>query len=485
MVGFERKMALDGAEGPLVVARPRILIVEDDPVSALLLRKVLEAKGYPVEHAENGVQALEKCRQGRHRLVISDWMMPEMDGVSLCRELRKTRGAYVYVMLLSAKSQRDERLEAYEAGVDDFLTKPLDREELFARLQVAERILGAEEVLHRQKEDLALSGDRLRVANNNLLIASRRFEELFSGMPMACFTFDRQGLVHEWNRAAEHLFGLKAYEALLTLVWDTLQSPKSPMWTPEFVNSVFRGARVEGREWVFTDVHGEDRHLLCNVFPLRSPEGEILGAICANLEITERKQAENKIEQQKSALEEANQRLETLAITDGLSGLWNHRRFHEELEMLYSQHMRSNRPLSLIFLDVDHFKQFNDTFGHLEGDVVLKRFAETLMKCSRAHEAVARYGGEEFAILLPETSTEQAMMAAERFRQAINGIEWPLRPVAASFGVATLDDQDLGPKDLIFRADAALYGSKQSGRNRVTHWDQIAPARSRNHHDAA
>ncbi|HZH98885.1 MAG TPA: response regulator, partial [Fimbriimonadaceae bacterium] len=131
-----------------------ILVVEDDPVSALLLRKVLEFRGYVVDQAQNGREALEKFDREGHRIVISDWMMPEINGVDLCREIRQRSGSYVYMILLSAKGQREERLQAYESGVDDFLTKPLDRDELFARLKVAERILSTEESLSRQKEEL-------------------------------------------------------------------------------------------------------------------------------------------------------------------------------------------------------------------------------------------------------------------------------------------------------------------------------------------
>lgn len=465
----------------------RILIVEDDPVSALLLRKVLENKGFSVDHAQNGVEALQMFKRTGHRIVISDWMMPEMDGVSLCREFRAVKGPYVYVILLSAKSQKTERLEAFEAGVDDFLTKPLDREDLFARLQVAQRILGAEENLQLQKEELARSSDKLKMANNNLMIASRRFEELFSGMPMACFTFDCNGMIHEWNRSAETLFGMQAHEALLTYVWDTLQAKTNGLWSLEFVEEVFKGQSVAGREWVLGDKDSVERHLVCNVFPLKAPSGEILGAISANLDITERKHAERQVEaqmlqineiafnleMQKGALEEANERLERLAITDGLTSLWNHRRFQEELENVYHAHQRTNRPVSLIFLDVDHFKQFNDTFGHPEGDVVLQKVSQILQKVSRAHEAVARYGGEEFAIILPDTTAEAATAAAERFRSAIADAVWPLRGVTASLGVATDVTHYEGAKMLIHRADTALYAAKQNGRNCTTHAQDV------------
>jgi two-component system, cell cycle response regulator len=480
-------------EGTEVVGsgeQPRILIVEDDPVSALLLRKVLESRGYPVDHAQDGVEALEVFRQGGHRIVISDWMMPELDGVSLCQEMRKISGSYVYVILLSAKGQRADRLQAFEAGIDDFLTKPLDREDLFARLNVARRILETEEDLRLQKEELACASDRLKMANHNLILASRRFEELFSGMPVACFTFDVNGHIHEWNREAESLFGIRPEEALLQYVWEALPKTEDPFWTQELVAQIFQGKAMSGLEWVFSRDGTESRHLMCNIFPLRSPQGEILGAISANLDITERKIAEQKIEeqmqqinviasnleQQKRALEEANHRLSELAITDGLTGLWNHRRFQEELDAVYAQHLRRSQPMSLIFLDVDHFKQFNDVYGHPAGDDVLREVAGTLQEVSRAHEAVARYGGEEFAIILPDCDAEQAKAAAERFRAAIAKKEWPHRPITASFGVATANGALGGVRELIQWADAALYAAKDAGRNCTAHYDELSEA---------
>lgn len=142
----------------------RILIVEDDPVSALLLRRVLENRGYSVDHAENGMLALDCFKDGEHRVIITDWMMPEMDGVSLCREVRQLSKAYTYVLLLSAKGQRQDRLEAFEAGVDDFLSKPLDREELFARIKVTERIVAQEDMpaSRRMRSPSPASGCRWR-----------------------------------------------------------------------------------------------------------------------------------------------------------------------------------------------------------------------------------------------------------------------------------------------------------------------------------
>lgn len=451
----------------------RILIVEDDPVSALLLRKILEHKGYKVDHAENGLQALELFQEVHHRVLISDWMMPEMDGVSLCREIRTLGGTYVYVILLSAKGQRADRLEAFEAGVDDFLTKPLDREDLFARLKVAHRIIGTEERLQLQKEELSRAHEKLKVANGNLMVASRRFEELFSGMPMACFTFDHNGMLHEWNRSAETMFNVLAHEALLTLVWNTFGTTSDGFWTPQLVSEVFSGAEFESVEWVFHPEPEMSRHIVCNIFPLRGPGGEILGAISANLDITERKLAERQIEEQKAALEEANERLSKLAVTDGLTGLWNHRRFQEDLETCFTRHQQEKRPLSLLLLDVDNFKQYNDAFGHPAGDLILREFAKTLVSISAEEESVARYGGEEFAIILPNCDADEALKTGERFRSALAAREWPSRHITASIGVATIGEDDC-PAALIRRADEALYASKQRGRNCVVHYRALA-----------
>jgi two-component system cell cycle response regulator len=458
----------------------RILIVEDDSVSALLLRKVLEQKGYDVTHAVNGVEALEKFKESDFRVVISDWMMPEMDGIELCERLRKSAAGYVYVILLSAKSQREDSLGAYEAGVDDFLTKPLDREELLARLKVAHRVLAAEDSLRRQQEELKLAGERLTNMNDRLTLASRRFEELFSDLPVACFTFNREGLIHEWNCAAADLFGEHPESALMKPVWEAFKGRDAGFWNQELVRDIFDGKAQQGVDWVhMSPGHGE-RHLICNVIPMHGVNGEVLGGIATNQDITERRQAEQCIktfardlELQKRALEEANERLSALAVTDGLTGVWNHRRFREELENDFGD-VKRRKNFSVVLIDVDHFKAFNDTFGHPAGDEVLKKVAEILQRCSRDNEMVARYGGEEFSIVLSDTDMTSAVAVAERMRQAIECEAWPLREITVSLGVATSRFDDESPEDALLRADAALYYSKENGRNRVSHFDTMA-----------
>jgi diguanylate cyclase (GGDEF)-like protein len=168
-------------------------------------------------------------------------------------------------------------------------------------------------------------------------------------------------------------------------------------------------------------------------------------------------------------LEAANQLLTALVTKDGLTGLNNHRAFREALTQEFERTQRYKAPLSLILLDVDKFKTYNDTFGHPEGDQVLKAVANVLLQSAREADCVCRYGGEEFVVILPHTDQERAIHAAERLRAAIEAYPWPLRSVTASVGVSTIQ-ADLTPmQEAIDQADRALYASKQGGRNRVTH----------------
>lgn len=166
-------------------------------------------------------------------------------------------------------------------------------------------------------------------------------------------------------------------------------------------------------------------------------------------------------------LADANTRLETLATTDGLTGLKNHRAFQEAIESEWARATRYRSALSLLMLDVDEFKPFNDQFGHPAGDRVLKQVAKIISSKCRLDTLVARYGGEEFAVILPNCNAEGVAKFAERVRAAIEAGPWDLRPITASIGTATLHEGMPHRAALIAAADAAMYHAKTTGRNRV------------------
>jgi diguanylate cyclase (GGDEF)-like protein len=163
-------------------------------------------------------------------------------------------------------------------------------------------------------------------------------------------------------------------------------------------------------------------------------------------------------------------RTKRLASTDGLTGLYNHRVFQERLEEEVERANRYHRPLSLLMVDVDHFKVHNDTHGHLWGDAILTELARLLKDSSRTSDIVARYGGEEFVLVLPETNQDQALNIANRLRETIASHRFldthPAKSLTVSIGVAM--HQPAGCKQtLIAAADGALYTAKRTGRNRV------------------
>ncbi len=293
----------------------KILIAEDQPTVALFLARILETMGHDVSVARDGEEAWRILRRGDAALLISDWMMPNLDGPDLCRRIRAVGvERYIYIILLISRNRREDRLSGLRAGADDFLTKPPDEDELAVRLEIAERILAVHDQLARQ-----------------------------------------------------------------------------------------------------------------------------------------------------------NTRLAELATIDELTGTKNRRRFREDLDLLFSQAIRLSSPLSLIMLDIDHFKQFNDAFGHPAGDEVLCHVGSILRAAVRSHDVVARYGGEEFAVLLPATEANDALEAAERLRTAISSWTWLQRSVTASLGVATTHPDTATAATLVNQADQALYHSKRNGRNLITH----------------
>jgi diguanylate cyclase (GGDEF)-like protein len=170
--------------------------------------------------------------------------------------------------------------------------------------------------------------------------------------------------------------------------------------------------------------------------------------------------------QQQKELQRRNELLERLSVTDALTQVGNHRAFQEHLHSQISLACRKGLPLCLMLIDVDHFKQYNDTYGHPQGDMVLREVARLITENVRAYDFVARYGGEEFAVVLPDTESETALQVAERIRRVVAQHPFPNRALTVSIGVASWHT-GAAPSRLIEEADSALYEAKRLGRNRV------------------
>lgn len=313
----------------------RILAVDDDALTLRLLTRQLEAGGYRVIPATNGREALLAALHEDPHVVVADWMMPELDGVELCRALRRfDAGRRIFFILLTGRDEEERVLEAFEAGVDDFVTKPFRSKLLLARIRASERVVR----LQRQVE------------------------------------IDKR---------------------------------------------LLRGHLAENRA--------------------------------------------------------LTKRLREAAFTDVLTQLPNRRYAIQRLEEEWANSERRDQALSVILVDIDHFKKINDQYGHDVGDVVLRETAGVLDAQSREGESACRLGGEEFLVICPNSDLEESARAAERIRAAVEeNLVQALGysgSVTISAGVATRADGVVDVDNLVKLADEAVYRAKERGRNRVETWD--------------
>jgi diguanylate cyclase (GGDEF)-like protein/PAS domain S-box-containing protein len=302
--------------------------------------------------------------------------------------------------------------------------------------------------------------------------------------PVATLVVDAGGVIVLANRAAGDLFGLDP---------GAMRGQPIEGLLPEDVRERHAGYRREFAEHPTARPMGRQRDLHARrsdgtivpvevgLSPVPTPDGVFV--VCALVDLSERKQAERRLLTQAEELERANEALTELASTDSLTALWNRRAFLEQLDIRLEQAVRSARTLSVLIVDIDHFKPYNDEFGHLAGDEILQRAARLLRERTRRSDFLARIGGEEFGVILHEADRGGAVRAAEYLRAAVDGAPWPRRRITVSVGAATVRFASAVPRppspprsQVLSLADQALYYSKEQGRNRVTHVEDLLVA---------
>ncbi len=308
-----------------IVVRGRILVVDDNQDNVEIIATRLRFRGYEIDEASNGKQALALIRHSPPDLILLDVMLPDIDGYEISRRIKGDETLpFIPIILVTARDSTQDKVAGLDAGADDYLTKPINFPELEAR-----------------------------------------------------------------------------------------------------VRSMLRIKRLQDE------------------------------------------------------LEEKNRELERLSISDGLTGLFNHRHIHGLLYDEYGRANRSHEPLTVAMFDLDRFKSVNDNYGHQAGDRVLQQFADILRNTARDIDRIGRYGGEEFMVILPETALHEGAIFVERVRREVAlhdfhiGREEPLH-MTVSAGVATYPHELAGnPETLIRFADEALYAAKAAGRDRVVRFDQL------------
>lgn len=313
----------------------------------------------------------------------------------------------------------------------------------------------------------------------NMQLFESAFEKAAIGMALVA----PDGRWLRVNQALAEIVGYSQSE-LLAIDFQRITHPDDLDADMTYVRQILEGTRDTYRmEKRYIHKNSHVVWALLSVSLVREPSGEPRYFISQIQDISEEKHALSELRQKQHQLQLANQELERLATRDPLTQLYNRRAYMERFDKELLASVRTGLPVSLLLLDIDHFKSFNDDFGHQAGDLVLQETAKMLLSASRAQDIVSRHGGEEFTVILPNTDREGSRVVAERIRKAIDSIQSLDRPITVSIGCATSDpirgDQDPVDSRLMIKcADEALYNAKAMGRNCVMLSPNIVTTRS-------
>ena len=418
-----------------------ILIVDDAPDSVGLLQDMMRQQGYQTFVASTGKRALDIAQRVQPDLILLDVRLPDLDGLEICRRLKRAPDtAHIPVIFITECGETDDVVAGFDTGAADYIAKPVRMAEVCARVRAQLRLRSSSDSQKQQAERLQLVVD---------------------GMDEGLMLVDASGCIAFANPASEGFLAQPRTLLVGRPLYDLLEPPAAHDYAAFFANpsDEHAAARCRGtREVLLRQPDGALRAIDMGLSPMAGDE--TLFVILLH-DITHHKQSE-------TALQHA-------ALVDPLTRIANRRHFDAFLEKEWQRAIRNGQPLSLIVIDVDHFKGYNDSLGHAAGDTCLQAIAEALQShAMRPTDLAARYGGEEFVVLLADTSAANAASLGETIRAHIESLAMPnpraecAGVVTVSVGVAcivpTLFD-DL--RSLFISADRAMYEAKARGRNHV------------------
>ena len=448
----------------------RVLVVDDIPVNVRLLKAKLSAEYYNVITASSGREALEIIESEPPDIVLLDVMIPEMDGFEVCRRIKAYPAtALLPVIMMTALSEQSDRVAGLEAGADDFLTKPVRDLALFARVRSLLRVKMLLDEL-RLREETSRQMNILRdVENRDELLHGKRVlfvgEDAMEGDLIASI-FDEGSHVDAFSESAAVM--QKALEQNYNMVFVSLSLSGSD---PLRLCSQLRSQTETRHIPILVIVDDSEQEQVSKALELGVSD-YIMRPIDFS-EVRARALTQLSYKRHHEELRGALEKSVDMAFTDGLIGLYNRRFVTRHLSGLAQGPNAEGRDIALIMVDIDHFKNVNDTYGPDVGDQVIKEISARLQVIVRGQDLAARLGGEEFLIVISTATEEIAQMIAERIRDEIANV--PIKAatlrgsvdVTVSVGVAMRDNAFETPEVQLKRADEALYAAKRGGRDCV------------------
>jgi diguanylate cyclase (GGDEF)-like protein/PAS domain S-box-containing protein len=425
---------------------PTILIVDDEAQNRRLLAVLLRPEGYLTSSAASGEEALASISQSAPDLILLDMMMPGIDGCQVASILKANPAtSNIPIIVVTAHMERSARLACLEAGAEDFLTKPVDRAELWLRVRNLLRL--------KAFGDLQSHSSNLEQQVQARTVDLQRFRTAMDATADAIMLVSRNTMRYvEVNATACDMLGYTRAEMFM------IGPAQLDLTAPDRFESLFDGI-IEGHvskeltESTLRRKDGSQVQVEVHLQTLHAGTDWIIVAVVRD--ITERKEAE--------------QRLQHQAHHDALTGLPNRTLFYETLEKTLAIASGSGWLVAVLFIDLDHFKNVNDTLGHAVGDELLVQFSNRLIECVRIRDTVGRLGGDEFALILVMQEGQQgAALVAEKIREALRApfaLHCHEVSMTASIGITIHPVDASDPDTLIKYADTAMYRAKHAGRD--------------------
>lgn len=423
-----------------------ILVVDDEPINCKLLEALLLPEGYIAICVPSGAEALAAIARSLPDLILLDAMMPDMDGYEVARRIKADPlSAHIPIIMVTALDDRASRLAGLEAGVEDFLSKPVDRTELWLRVRNLLRLKAYADVTLRQSNDLEA---QVRARTAEL----QRFRTAMDATSDIVTLVDRTTMRYiEVNAAGVAISGYSREEILAMGPERVLDSTVEAL-AVEYDAVIACSEQQPFQGWVRCR-DGTRVPVEINRQALRSGDDWVI--VSVSRDITERRETETQLQQ--------------LAYYDTLTGLPNRRLFQESLQQSLEQADALGMQVVLMFLDVDNFKNVNDSLGHSVGDELLRQVGKRLLDCLYVRDHVGRLGGDEFAVsLLVTRDASVALIVARKIHQAFEAafeIEGHVVHATVSIGITIYPLDTTVAASMMRFADLAMYSAKQAGRD--------------------